>query len=111
LAITKAGNGYLRQMLIVGATAVIRYAQRNRTRRPWLVQLMGRRRRAKRLGGFRIEATPHYGSAEIRIETLRCRMLRPLTPRIAFSKRFGRVLRLSELQSSIKLLALSRLLL
>ena len=41
--ITKAGNGYLRQMLTVGAMAVIRYAQRNSTRRPWLVQLMGRR--------------------------------------------------------------------
>jgi transposase len=41
--ITKAGNGYLRQMLMVGAIAVIRYAQRNSARRPWLVQLMGRR--------------------------------------------------------------------
>jgi transposase len=41
--ITKAGNGYLRQMLTVGAMAVIRYAQRNSTRRPWLMQLMGRR--------------------------------------------------------------------
>jgi len=41
--ITKAGNGYLRQMLVVGAMAVIRYAQRNSTRRPWLVQLTGRR--------------------------------------------------------------------
>jgi transposase len=30
-------------MLMVGAMAVIRYAQRNSTRRPWLVQLMGRR--------------------------------------------------------------------
>jgi transposase len=42
-AITKAGNRYLRQMLMVGAMAVIHYAQRNSTRRPWLVQLMGRR--------------------------------------------------------------------
>jgi len=41
--ITKAGNGYLRQMLMVGAMAVIRYAQRNSARRPWLVQLMCRR--------------------------------------------------------------------
>ena len=41
--ITKAGNGYLRQMLMVGAIAVIRYPQRNSARRPWLVQLMGRR--------------------------------------------------------------------
>ena len=41
--ITNAGNVYLRQMLMVGAMAVIRYAQRNSTRRPWLVQLMGGR--------------------------------------------------------------------
>ena len=30
-------------MLVVGAMAVIRYAERNGTRRPWLVQLMARR--------------------------------------------------------------------
>ena len=41
--ITKQGNRYLRQMLVVGALAVIRYAQRHGTRRPWLVQLMARR--------------------------------------------------------------------
>lgn len=41
--ITKQGNRYLRKMLVVGAMAVIRYAQRNGTRRPWLVQLMARR--------------------------------------------------------------------
>jgi transposase len=40
--ITKGGNGYLRQMLMVGAMAVIRYAQRNSACRPWLVQLLGR---------------------------------------------------------------------
>ncbi len=42
-SITKQGNRYLRKMLVVGALAVIRYAQRNGTRRPWLVQLMERR--------------------------------------------------------------------
>jgi len=42
-SITKAGNRYLRQMLVVGAMAVIRYAERHGTRRPWLVQLMARR--------------------------------------------------------------------
>jgi len=42
--ITKAGHGYLRQMLIVGAMAVIRYAERNGTKRPWLVQLLARRK-------------------------------------------------------------------
>nr|WP_280954141.1 IS110 family transposase [Mesorhizobium loti] len=42
-SISKAGNRYLRQLLVVGAMAVIRYAQRNGTKRPWLVQLMTRR--------------------------------------------------------------------
>ena len=42
-SISKAGNRYLRQMLVVGAMAVIRFAERNGTRRPWLVQLMARR--------------------------------------------------------------------
>jgi len=42
-SISKAGNRHLRQMLVVGAMAVIRYAERNGTRRPWLVQLMARR--------------------------------------------------------------------
>lgn len=41
--ITKQGDRYLRQMLVVGALAVIRYAVRNGTRRPWLVQLLARR--------------------------------------------------------------------
>ncbi len=40
--ITKAGNRYLRQMLVVGAMAVIRHAERNGARRPWLVQLLAR---------------------------------------------------------------------
>jgi hypothetical protein len=42
--ITKAGNRYLRQMLVVGAMAVIRYAERHGTRRPWLVQLLARKK-------------------------------------------------------------------
>lgn len=42
-SISKAGNCYLRQMLVVGAMAVIRFAERNGTKRPWLVQLMARR--------------------------------------------------------------------
>jgi transposase len=41
--ITKAGDRYLRQMLVVGAMAVIRHAERHGTRRAWLVRLMGRR--------------------------------------------------------------------
>ena len=38
-----SGVRYLRQMLVVGAMAVIRYAERHGTTRPWLVQLMARR--------------------------------------------------------------------
>ncbi len=42
--ITKAGHRYLRQMLIVGAMAVVRYAERNGAKRPWLAQLLARRK-------------------------------------------------------------------
>ena len=43
-SITKQGNRYLRWLLVVGATAVIRYAQRHGTKnRPWLARLMERR--------------------------------------------------------------------
>jgi transposase len=41
--ITKQGDRYLRQLLVAGALAVIRYAQRHGTRRPWLMQLLARR--------------------------------------------------------------------
>lgn len=41
--ITKQGDRYLRQLLVVGALAVVRYAVRNGARRPWLVQLLARR--------------------------------------------------------------------
>jgi transposase len=41
--ISKQGDRYLRQMLVVGALAVIRCAERHGARRPWLVQLMARR--------------------------------------------------------------------
>jgi transposase len=40
--ITKQGDRYLRQLLVVGALAVVRYAVRHGTRRPWLVQLLAR---------------------------------------------------------------------
>ena len=43
-SISKAGNRYLRQLLVVGALSVIRRAkQLGYTRHPWLVQLMARR--------------------------------------------------------------------
>lgn len=41
--ITKQGDRYLRQLLVAGALAVIRYAQRHGTKRPWLVKLLSRR--------------------------------------------------------------------
>jgi len=41
-SICKAGHRYLRQMLVVGAMAVIRYA--SPSRRPWLAQLLARRK-------------------------------------------------------------------
>jgi transposase len=41
--ISKQGNRYLRQLLVVGAFAVIRYAERHGTKRAWLVKLMSRR--------------------------------------------------------------------
>src|SRR5271167_3182526 len=43
-SITKQGNRYLRWLLVVGATAVIRHAQKHGTKkRPWLARLMERR--------------------------------------------------------------------
>lgn len=41
--ISRAGNRYLRQMLVVGAMAVIRHAERHGTKRAWLLQLLSRR--------------------------------------------------------------------
>jgi transposase len=43
-SICKAGHRYLRQMLVVGAMAVIRYAERSAKQRPWLAQLLARRK-------------------------------------------------------------------
>ena len=41
--ISKRGDHYLRWLLVVGGLAVIRYAQRHGTRRPWLLKLLQRR--------------------------------------------------------------------
>lgn len=41
--ITKQGDRYLRQLLVIGSLAVIRFAKRHGTKRPWLVQLLARR--------------------------------------------------------------------
>jgi len=42
--ITKQGDRYLRKLLVIGAVAVIRFAQRHGARRPWLVRLLARRK-------------------------------------------------------------------
>ena len=41
--ITKQGDRYLRQLLVAGALAVIRYAHRHGSKRQWLVHLLARR--------------------------------------------------------------------
>ena len=41
--ITKQGDRYLRQLLVIGSLAVIRFAKRHGTKRPRLVQLLARR--------------------------------------------------------------------
>ena len=41
--ISKQGNRHLRWLLVAGAMAVIRYARRHGTKRPWLARLMDRR--------------------------------------------------------------------
>src|SRR5579862_7214297 len=43
-SISKAGHRYLRQMLVVGSMAVIRHAGRRAEQRPWLTQLLARRK-------------------------------------------------------------------
>ncbi len=42
-SISKQGNRYLRRLLIVGATAVIRHARAHPEKQPWLMQLLARR--------------------------------------------------------------------
>jgi transposase len=41
--ISKRGDSYIRSLLVAGSLAVIRYAQRHGTKRPWLVKLLERR--------------------------------------------------------------------
>ena len=43
-SISKAGHRYLRQMLVVGSMAVIRHVSGSARRRPWLAQLLARKR-------------------------------------------------------------------
>jgi transposase len=41
--ISKQGDGYLRKLLVVGATAVMRMARKDASRQPWLAQLLERK--------------------------------------------------------------------
>lgn len=41
--ITKQGDGYLRRLLVVGATAVMRMTRKSADRQPWMAQLLGRK--------------------------------------------------------------------
>lgn len=41
--ISKQGDGYLRRLLVVGATAVMRMARKNATYQPWMAQLLERK--------------------------------------------------------------------
>lgn len=41
--ITKQGDGYLRRLLVVGATAVMRMARKDASRQPWMAQLLERK--------------------------------------------------------------------
>jgi transposase len=43
-SITKAGNTYLRELLVVGAMAVVRRAKQGSTKRPWVMQLLERKK-------------------------------------------------------------------
>jgi transposase len=42
-SISKQGDRYLRRLLVVGATAVIRHARTHPDKHPWLMQLLARR--------------------------------------------------------------------
>ena len=41
--ITKQGDGYLRRLLVVGSTAVMRMTRKNPARQPWMAGLLERK--------------------------------------------------------------------
>ena len=43
VGISKQGDGYLRKLLVVGATAVMRMARKDAARQPWVAQLLERK--------------------------------------------------------------------
>jgi transposase len=42
--LSKQGDGYLRRLLVVGATAVLRFARQNNASRIWAARLLERKR-------------------------------------------------------------------
>jgi transposase len=44
IGISKQGDGYLRRLLVVGATAVLRFARQNNASRAWTAKLLERKR-------------------------------------------------------------------
>lgn len=44
MGVSKQGDGYLRRLLVGGATAVMRYARRNNTARGWATKMLDRKR-------------------------------------------------------------------
>jgi transposase len=42
--ISKQGDGYLRRLLVIGATAILRFARKNTAGREWAVKLLARKR-------------------------------------------------------------------
>ena len=59
-SISRAGNRYIRQMLVVGAMAVIRHAERHGTKRAWLLQLLAIR--ATKVTAVALQTRPHAWS-------------------------------------------------
>jgi transposase len=41
--ISREGNGYIRRLLVIGMTAVLRTKRKNHERNPWVTGLLGRK--------------------------------------------------------------------
>ncbi len=44
VGISKQGDGYLRRLLVIGATAVLRFARQNNSGKVWAARLLERKR-------------------------------------------------------------------
>ncbi len=43
MGVSKQGDGYIRRLIVVGATAVVRMVRKNPNRQPWLAALLERK--------------------------------------------------------------------